>query len=148
MRSNNKIAIVSVKDWCISPHGWTIAGPPDQSSPNSGNKCRLLRLLMLRNFVALWPKMWKISAVENFLLPGKVNQSSPKSLKTYHAQMPLIVPNLIVLAKRCTRKALPFSTFFSIFNFGVPVSQRDPWAKINWSRQARTINAPNFVPFW
>jgi len=33
--------IVSVKDWCILPHG--IKRPPEQSSRNSGNKFRLTR---------------------------------------------------------------------------------------------------------
>jgi len=40
---------VSVKDWSMSPHG--IAGLPDQSSPNSRNKCWLVRPLSLPNDV-------------------------------------------------------------------------------------------------
>jgi len=40
-----------VKDWCISPHG--VAGPPNQSSSNSGNMCWLARPLTLPNFVVL-----------------------------------------------------------------------------------------------
>ena len=39
--SNNIITSASVKDWRMSPHG--NAGPPDQSSPNLGNKCELGR---------------------------------------------------------------------------------------------------------
>jgi len=57
----------SVKDWCMPPHG--ITGPPDQSSLNSGNKCRLAKPLTLPNFVELRQKVCEISAVENFCSP-------------------------------------------------------------------------------
>jgi len=38
---------------------------PDQSSRNSGNKCRLARPLMVPNFVTLRQEVCKISTVEN-----------------------------------------------------------------------------------
>jgi len=37
------------------------------------------------------------------VLPEKVDQSSPKSLKTCYAAVPLTMPNFIVLGHRCTR---------------------------------------------
>jgi len=84
-----KQTTVSVKDWCTSVHG--IAGPsthtkvqeikgisvngpdpkPCQFSPCSDKRCA--RYLL-----------WKIHA------PGKVGQSSPKSLKICYASMPII----------------------------------------------------------
>ena len=47
--SKNHFSSVSVKDWCMSPHG--ITEPPDQSSRNSGNKLRLTTPLTRPNFV-------------------------------------------------------------------------------------------------
>ena len=47
----------SVNNLCMSPHG--IAGPPDQSSPNSGNNCPLVRPLALPNFIALGQTMYE-----------------------------------------------------------------------------------------
>ena len=77
-----------MKDWCMSPHG--IAGLQDQSSPNSGNKCRLARPLTPPNFVALRQEVCEIPADRKFLLPGNVDQRlEPKSLKTCYAPMPL-----------------------------------------------------------
>jgi len=60
---------VSVKDWCMSPHG--ITGPSDQSSQTSGNMCRFVRPLMRPNIVMLRQNVCKISVVENFFSPEK-----------------------------------------------------------------------------
>jgi len=49
-RVTDKQTHASVKGRCMSPHG--IEGPPDQSSPNSWNKCWLARPLTLPNFVS------------------------------------------------------------------------------------------------
>jgi len=53
--SKNHFSSVSVKDWCMSPHG--ITGPPDQSSQNSGNKLRLTTPLTRPKFVVFPQKV-------------------------------------------------------------------------------------------
>jgi len=53
--SKNHFLNVSVKDWCMSPHG--ITGPPDQSSRNSGNKLWLTTPLTRPNFVVFPQKV-------------------------------------------------------------------------------------------
>ena len=53
--SKNHFSSVSVKDWCMSPHG--IKGPPDQSSRNSGNKLRLTTPLTRPKFVVFPQKV-------------------------------------------------------------------------------------------
>ena len=77
----------SVKDLCMSPH--VIAGPPGQSSRNSGKRCQLARLLTLPIFVALWQKVCEISAVENLCSPEKwtkVRQNNHQN--TCYTEMP------------------------------------------------------------
>jgi len=46
----------------MSTHG--IAGPPNQSSRNSGNKCQLATTLTIPNFVALGQTMYKKSVTK------------------------------------------------------------------------------------
>ena len=54
LTKKKEITSASVKDWCTSLHG--ILGPPDKSSPNSGNKCQMARPLKLPNFLVLQQK--------------------------------------------------------------------------------------------
>ena len=65
----------SVTDWCISPHG--IAGPQNQSSPNSEKKCSLARPITVQNLVAIRQLVSNISAIENLCSPkwAKVHQN-------------------------------------------------------------------------
>jgi len=75
----------------MSPHD--IAGPMDQSSPNLGNKCQLARSLMLPNFIALQQKIHvRDIRCRKSVLPEKVAQSSPKSLRTWYTPMSLTLP--------------------------------------------------------
>ena len=70
--SINHFTSVSVKDWCMLPHG--VTRPSGQSSRNSRNKFRLARPPMLPNFVALWKKVCDIRC--GVFLSPKVGQSS------------------------------------------------------------------------
>jgi len=117
----------SVKDWCMFPHG--IAGPPDQSSSNSGSRWRLARPLTLPNFITLRQKVYQIYAFKTLGLPGgrvNLDQSSPKSQKTSYGPMPIIVPISSRLAKRCTKKTLQKCLYLQYFG-----TQGQPWAKAN-----------------
>ena len=70
----------------MSPHG--IAGPQNQSSPNSGKKCPSARPLIVQNFVAIRQEVSEISAIENLCSPQKRGQNSPKSLKICYPLKP------------------------------------------------------------
>jgi len=122
-QTQNKTSI-SVEDWCMSPSG--IAGSQDQSWPNSETKCRLARSLMLPNFVVLRQEMCKISAVKNLCS----RKSGPKFTKIgdslLYTQCPSPCQISSCSAKRCTRKALPFFTSFTIL-----APQGTPWSKFN-----------------
>jgi len=104
------------KDWCMSLHG--IAGPPVQSSPNSGNMFWITRPLALPNFVGLRQKVRDVCC-QKLLTPverGKLDQSSPKSLMTCYGQMSIIVPNFIALDHNIRKTCYNF--FYPIVNFG------------------------------
>jgi len=75
--------------------------------------------------------------------PGKVGQSSQKSLKICYASMPSIVPNFITLDQ---------TNFLHLQYFGVPGGPSRPkftnlGSALMYSKGCRT-NLPNFIPFW
>ena len=88
----------------MSPHG--ITGPPDQSSPNVGNRrmatenCQTLTLHVkfrrspTKSVLDICPKN-----VDPPYRREKLDQSSPKSLKTCYGPMPVVVPNFIALCQ-------------------------------------------------
>jgi len=77
------------------------------------------------NFVNMRQKVSEISAVENLCYRKKVDQSSPKSLKTCNAQMPLIMPNFIVFGQTMYDKSV--TAFYTLHYFGAPGDSLDPW---------------------
>jgi len=130
----------------MSPHG--TAGPLDQSSPNSGNKCQLARPLKPPNFIALRQKVFRISAFKNFLprRRGKLDQSSPKLPKTCHG------PNAHHCAKfhRTLSNDVRETCYKLFIHLCIlaprgPLGQSSPILKLTYS-MARLINVPNFIP--
>jgi len=82
---------------------------------------------------------------ENFA-PGKVDQSSPKYLKTCYAPLPLTVP-FHRARPNDVREVLQF--FYTLHYFGAPgehLGWSSPILALMYSK-ARTTNMPNFVPF-
>ena len=63
------VTSASVTNWGMSPHG--IAGPQNQSSPNSGKKCPLARALTMQTFVAIRQEVFEISAIKKLCSPKK-----------------------------------------------------------------------------
>jgi len=127
------IASASVKDECVSPNG--IAGSPDRSSLNSGNKCQLARPLMLPNFVALS----KICA------PAKVDQSSPQWNVTCYAQMPLVVPNFITLSQNMYEKSVTIFSLISILARSRPLRQSLPILALSMAPSTDLPNSSIFL---
>jgi len=103
----------SVKNWCISPHG--IVGFLDQSSPISGNRCRLARPLTPPNFVALRQEAWEISAVENFCRSKKWTKVHQNPLRPATHQSPSLRQISSLSTKRCARKTLQIFIHPSVF---------------------------------
>ena len=112
-------------------------------SPNSWNMSPLARPLTMPNFVMLkkcarYPlsKIWAL---------GKVDQNSPKSLKTCYAIMPVIVQNFISLGQRCMRKALEIFFHLSLF-----LRSRTTWVKVHqsgwWCTATSLYQAAKFCP--
>jgi len=85
------------------PHG--IAGPPDQSSRNSGNKCPLARRVTVPNFVTLCQEQFYISAVEN-LCCRKWTKVHQNHLRPATHQCPSSCQISSRSAKWCARKTL------------------------------------------
>jgi len=50
-------------EWLMHVAVCGIAGPPDQSSPSSGNKCRMARPLTMPNFIALGQTIYEKSVI-------------------------------------------------------------------------------------
>jgi len=119
-----KLTSASVTDWCMSPHG--IAGPQNQSSPNSGKKCPLAKPLTMQNFVAIGWEMPEIYVIENLCSPkkwAKIHQNQlrpPPHKASHHAKFHWET----TLEKSVTNFLHP-----SIFW----LESGTPWAKGNWA---------------
>jgi len=98
----------------MSPHG--IAGPQNQTLPNLGKKCPLARPLTMQNFVHGDPtRSVRDIRDQKFVLPEKVDQNSPKSLKTCHPLNPSIMPNFIEIGETTSEKSVTIFVHPSIF---------------------------------
>jgi len=131
----------SVTNWCMSPHG--IAGPPDHSSRNSGNKCRLARPLTVPNFGTLRQKVLDMSAVENLCC----RKSGPKCTKI--GENLLRTMSVIMLISSCSakREKSVRKLFLHLSIFWDLLSHSSPIYTVVYSK-APSINLPNFATFW
>jgi len=110
----------------MSPHG--IAGLPDQSSRNSGNKCQLVRPLTAPFSFRCNKKCTRYSLSKICVL-AKVDQSSQKMWDNLLRTNALVMPNFIMLGQTMYEKSSTiFFTPFSIF--GAPGGL---WAKVHQS---------------
>jgi len=93
----------SVTDWLMPPHG--ITGPPEQSSPKSGNKCRWPDPA---NFVALQQEVCEIIHCRKFVLQEKWTKihRNRRWFTRHKCRLSRQISSLS--AKRCKRKALHF----------------------------------------
>ena len=119
----------SVKDWRMSPHG--IAGPPDQSSPNLGNRISVEwpDPYNAARFCRAVTKILRYIRCQKFLTPweGKLDQISLTSLKTCYGSIPVIVINFMALGQTIYTSNVLQKTL---------ASRGTPWAKVyqswNW----------------
>jgi len=77
---------------------------------------------------------------------GKLDQSSPESLRTSFRPVPIIVPNFIAhdIPETCYNF---FTHLWILTPLGNHLGQSSPILELMYSK-ARFINVPNFVPFW
>ena len=96
-----------------------IAGPPDQSSPNSGNKCQLARPPNVAKFCHMLTRSVQDICCQKFLHPRKVDQISPKSRTKPSAKFHRVWPNDV--------REKPYEIFYF-------VATGTSWAKVHQSR--------------
>jgi len=99
---------------------WRPGVPPDQSSPDLGNKCRSARPLTLPNFNSLQQKVCKISAVKN-LCSRKSGSKFTNIPYDCYAPMPVTVPDFMALGQTVYEKSIT-KFFYTLPYSGAPGS--------------------------
>jgi len=118
-----------IVDECISDGLMHVAAwhrrTPESKFTKFGEECPLARPLTMQNFVCYPTRSVQDIRDRKFVLPEKVGQNLPKSLKTCYPVKPPIVPNFIEIGETTLEKSVT-EIFLHPSIFWLPMGT--PWA--------------------